>query len=299
MTLVRALPTALDGHHVLVVPRGTDVRALAAAWYPHVAWEREPVAAVAASRPTGARFRGIAVAETAAVDGLLRLDDDTALIGPFAVDGPETGTGAGVVDVYGLQTRPAGGPATAADRRATQWMTAAARRSAGMVASANRQRALVPDPDARPDLTLWSAEPMTAADAVALVRPALSGARLAPSDVPHAHGSGPQPFALTATYEYDGAVTVRLDRGTQPPALAAVDWREHGPWAYRVAWAPLEPAELDVEDPSPLHVIARQRVSPAIARATAALWRAVGGTVLDAGAFVVPADDLRTRATRG
>jgi len=276
------VPAVLDGQHVLLLPRGTDVQPLAAAWFPAAAWESVPTASAPATRLTGARFRGVAMDEPA--PGRLRLAEAGVLVGPVAVDER---------DAYGLAE---GGD------QAFAWMTAAARRAGGIVVAADRAHSLTPDRHADVGLTLWSAEPMTAVDAVPLVRPALSGARLGPVDLPRPNGTadtGPQPFGVTATFEYDGAVTVSMSRVARAPrVLETLDWRDHGPWAYRVTWQPLEPGELTTETPSPLHVIARDRVMPSMARVTAALWRAVGGTVVDAGGFLVTPDELRDRSAR-
>jgi len=281
MSPVSAIPAEFDGLHVLALPTGSDVLALAAAWFPAAEWEARPVTTVvAAARPTGARFRG-AVAEVpqVATTGRLRLGDTGTIVGPRP---------AGDHDLYGLAS---------GETQATDWMTAAARRAGGTVVAAGRQRSLTPDPGAAVDLTLWSAEPMAAADAIPLVRPALSGARL--GALPQPHGEVAQPFTMTATFEYDGAITVSMARSKEaPPALSNLDWRDYGPWAYRVVWVPLEPGELETETPSALHVIARARVAPSMSRAVSALWRAIGGTVVDSGGFVVTPDELRDRSAR-
>ncbi len=295
----------LDGRHVLVVPRGTDLVALAAAWFPEVAWAREPVTVAEASagaRPmTGARFRGIVADVAEPTPGLLGLDATAALEGPTLVDRGEAGA-AGLpardLDLYALTPSD---PGVALDL-VYGWMSAAARRAGGAIVPADRSRLVLPDPGSAVDLTLWSPVPLSAQDALPLIRPALSGARLGPTDVPQpAPGeppSGPPAFSVTATFEYDGAITVRTGRSSEVPvALSRLDWREFGPWSYHVSWQPPDPDELLTEHPSQLHLIARSRVQPSVARVTAALWRAVGGTVVDAGGFVVTADDLRGRAS--
>ncbi|WP_138067688.1 hypothetical protein [Cellulomonas rhizosphaerae] len=284
MSQVWGVPAELDGQHVVALPRGTDVLALAGAWFAGASWEAAPVASAPATRMAGARFRGVVVQEaSAATLGRLRLGDAGVLVGP--APSPDH-------DVYGL--------AEGSDP-AVGWMTAAARRTGGLVVAPDRSRSLVPDRHADVSLTLWSAQPMAAVDAVPLVRPALAGARVGPVDLPRPNGTadtGPQPFGVTAMFDYDGAVTLTMRRQTDGPVvLGSLDWREHGPWAYRVVWEPLEPGELETETPSPLHVIARDRVMPSMARVIAALWRAVGGTVVDAGGFVVTPDELRERAT--
>ena len=144
-------------------------------------------------------------------------------------------------------------------------MSAAARRAAGSIVPAERTQVVVPDPGSAIDLTLWSPVPLSAQDALPLVRPAMTGARVGPTDVPHpqqAEGSsGPPTFSVTATFEYDGAITVKTGRSSEVPvALSRLDWREFGPWSYHVSWQPPEPAELRNEHPSQLHLIARSRV---------------------------------------
>ena len=59
------------------------------------------------------------------------------------------------------------------------WMAAAARRAAGSIVPADRAQVVVPDPGAAVDLTLWSPLPLSAQDALPLVRPAMVGARVA------------------------------------------------------------------------------------------------------------------------
>jgi len=299
------LPGDLDGRHVLAVPRGTDVAALAAAWFPDSAWTREPVTAAQASataRPmTGARFRGISADTVEPTPGLLRLDGSASVEGPVPA-GRQTAQAAGMapreLDLYVL---------VPADERASldlvhAWMAAAARRAAGSIVPVDRARVVTPDPGAAVDLTLWSPVPLSAQDALPLIRPAMTGARVGPTDVPRpqpgADMSGPPTFSVTATFEYDGAVTVRTGRSRElPVALSRLDWREFGPWSYHVSWQPTEPSELHSEHPSQLHLIARSRVQPSVARVASTLWRAVGGTVVDSGGFVVTPDELRDRAT--
>ena len=298
------LPRELDGRNVLVVPHGTDVVVLAAAWFPDASWTREPVSAAEAarSRPmTGARFRGISSLVTEPAPGLLRLNGAASLEGPTTAGRAEAhaaGLAAPEVDLYAL---------VPADPRASLelvygWMAAAARRAGGSIVPADRAQVVVPDPGSAVDLTLWSPTPLSAQDALPLVRPAMTGARVGPTDVPHPQQSegnaGPPTFSVTATFEYDGAITVRSGRSTEVPvALSRLDWREYGPWSYHVTWIPPQPEELRLEHPSQLHLIARSRVEPSVARIAAALWRAVGGTVVDTGGFIVPPAELQGRVT--
>ncbi len=192
------------------------------------------------------------------------------------------------------------GPTAPADEQlVVGWMLAAARKAGGAVVPADRSRVVVPDPGSAVDLTLWSAVPLSASQAGPLVRPALAGARLQPVEEHPAEPGAPRPFTLTGTYEYDGAVVVRTERSAQVPVvLSTLDWRSYGPWAYHVGWEPLDPDERDADVPSPLHVIARQRVRPSVARVAAALQEVAGGVVVDAGGFVVDEPELRARSAR-
>ncbi|MBO3089621.1 hypothetical protein [Cellulomonas dongxiuzhuiae] len=299
MTGPSAAPAVLDGSHVLAVPRGTPLLPLARAWFPAADWSREPATAAqaAAARPmTGARFRGIAVAPPDPA-GVLSLDGAVEVAGPYPLDAAGARSLAlppQESDLYGLPAAPVAG-ATLPPDLVTGWATAVARRTGGGILPAARDRAIVPDPAAAVDLTLWSAVPLRPDDALPLVRPALSGSRLAAPAPPA--GGAPEGFTLVARYEYDGEVEVRCSRSREVPVvLSTLDWREHGPWGYHVTWRPPDPLELEVPHPSQLHVIARQRVTPSIARVVATLWRTVGGTVVDAGGFVVPHEEIDARA---
>ncbi|QGQ20625.1 hypothetical protein GC089_17310 [Cellulomonas sp. JZ18] len=295
MTPPAPVPPALDGLHVLALPAGTDVVGLARAWFADARWEREPGLAQPAARPTGARFRGIAV-EAAPVVGALAVAPGVVLVGPHPCDAATAralGLPARDADLYGLPVRTPAEAQVPAGLLAG-WATAAARRTGGGILPADRASVVVPDPAAALDLTLWSAVPVAAQDVVPLVRPALSGSRLGPASVP---ADGAPGFTLTATFPYDGAVVVRLARAAQVPlVLSGLDWREHGPWGYHVTWEPPDPLQLQAEPPSQQHVVARTRVAPAVARVVGTLWRAAGGTVVDAGGFVVGRAELDERA---
>ncbi len=236
--------------------------------------------------------------EPVATEGVLAVAPDVALTGPHPLDGAAAralGLPARDLDLYGLPVATPDGAAVS-PALVAGWATAAARRTGGGILPADRRQVVVPDPASALDLTLWSPVPLAAQDAVPLVRPALSGSRLGLTGTP-AQGGAPGGFSLTATYEYDGAVVVKLSRSDEVPVvLSTLDWREHGPWGYHVTWLPPDPAELVVEHPSQVHVVARQRVAPGIARVAATLWRAAGGTVVDAGGFVVSAAELDERA---
>lgn len=357
MNLAEVLPAHLAGRHLLVVPPGTDVRALAAAWFPAADWDRRP--ADPAEQPPvvrlrGARFRGIVAEAPTPTTGVLRLDPTTTLDGPLRVEDatsralglgvrtldawelrvattadrtvtapigavaaadlatgglPAVGTGAtaAVVPAHGPrghaaaadQTPAAHVPVPGRDDLALGWTVAAARRVGGAVLPADGSRVVAPDPSSAVGLTLWSPVPLPPQDVVPLLRPALAGARVGPTELPQPTQADPgaQPFSLAATFEYDGVVTVQASRAQEVPlVLSTVDQRQYGTWAYRVEWQPPGDVEGPDDQPSQLHLIARSRVLPSVARVAATLWRVAGGTVVDSGGFVVTPEELAERS---
>ncbi len=295
--MVLALPSRLDGQAMLAAPARTDIHALARAWFPAAAWDGRPPGAPdpapADTRPVGARFRGLVEQRSAPAEpAAIRLDEHTRLVGPVPLtddDALRAGVPRGGLEWYALE-----GEASVQARR---WLVAAARHTGGLVVPADRSRVMAPDPEADIDLTLWSPIPLTLDEVLPLARPAMSGARVSAAG-DRSPAAGPRPFEVVAEFEYDGSVALRVGRSNEPPAvLATLEWRDFGPWAYRVEWRPLDPAERDVEHPSRLHVIARQRVAPTIARVAGALWRAAGGTVVSGGGFVVGPREVARRAT--
>lgn len=284
------LPTDLDDCHVLVLPSGTDVRALAVAWFVGGAWDSFPVITDAAAHPAAAerRFRG-AAQPARPRPGRLRLTAHAGLVGPWPWSARQA-LGQGLpdrdLDLYALDRQ-------VSDPLVLGWMTAAARHSGGALISADRRQVIVPDAGARVDLTLWTGTVMDATDLVATVRPLLAGSRLGQVE-PVPDGG----YSVTSRFEFDGALTVTAQpRNAVPVAVAGIQWGEHGPWTYTVAWVPPDPAELTAEQPSRTHVIARTRVSPIVARATRALLGAAGGVVVDDGGFPVSDDELTQRGT--
>ncbi|MFS0699780.1 hypothetical protein AB6N24_07375 [Cellulomonas sp. 179-A 4D5 NHS] len=308
------LPLAVDGHHVLAVPDTTDLLTLAAAWFAQADWLTAPVTASQArsrARPmSGARFRGM-VADPEPQPGELRLTWEVSARGPYplAADAAHAlGLPARSYDLYAVvpgddPSRPVTDPGVLA------WMSAAARRSAGAILPADRTHPVVPDPRSSVDLTLWSAVALAPEAAVPLVRPLLSGSRVVvsaglppqPGDSRGDDGPGsataPAPYELVATYSYDGEVRLRFARSSEVPVvLTALDWREYGPFAYRVSWLPPEEAEYRGDSVTPLHAIARARIAPYVARAVAALARAAGGAVVDSDGYLVDDAELTARA---
>ena len=288
------LPAAIDGRHLLALPAGTEIEGYATAWFPEASWDRHPVRetdTAGAARPAGTRFRGTSSAPQAR-SGRLRLSDAAVLDGPHRVDAATArslGLPARDVDLYGLDEP------TGAGILPTGWMEAVARRTGGAVGGAHGAPWLLPDPGALVDLALWTGVMVPAAELMPLVRPSFSGTRL--GAVQPLPGRGAQAFAVTAESGYDGALVLTAARPDEVPlAVAGTDWGRNGPWSYAVSWVPEDPFELEHEAPSRLHVIARSRMAPSIARAMATLWRVAGGTVVDAAGFVVTPDELAARS---
>ncbi len=284
------LPSDLDGCHALAIPAGEDVRTLAAAWFADAGWEVFPLAPEQASQESHGRGRsGIPMAQSR--PGRLRLAGHTALVGPVRLHTEEAraeGLPERELDLYGL-------PASVTDPVALGWLTAAARRTGGAVVSADRSQVIVPDQGTAVDLTLWSGAKLTASELVATVRPFLAGARVDQAQA--LIGAGDGAFSVEARFEFDGALTfIAQPRDAVPVAVAAVEWGVHGPWTYYVAWVPPDPTELTAEQPSRLHLIARSRVSPVLARVVRALLQSAGGVVVDDGGFPVGPDELTRRA---
>ena len=286
---------------MLAVPAGTDVFELARAWFAHAGWDVPPTTGelTVVTRAGGGRFRGGGGGSALAPRlGRLRLTATSALVGPHPHAKAADGLLARDVDLYALDQQ-------VDDVVVLGWMTAAARRTGGAVVSADRTAVIAPDPAAAVALTLWSGVAMGPDELVPVVRPALVGARLGspqpagpvPADGP-APTDGPIGCTLAATFEYDGTVLVTAGRRDEVPvALASLTWGLHGPWAYHVSWLPLDLEELDEAQPSRLHVIARSRIAPVVARAMRALWSHMGGAVIDDGGFLVSTGELSERSS--
>jgi len=272
---------------VLALPAGTDIRALAIAWFVGGTWE---VAPVTAELTLGAdrRFRGSA-AEPFARPGRLRLTGRAGLVGPWpvrAADARVQGLPDRDLDLYALDPQ-------VTDPLVLGWMTAAARRSGGAVVSADRSQVIAPDAGASVDLTLWTGSVLAASDLVTAVRPFLAGSRMG---VLEQRPDGA--YSVTSAFQFDGAIRVSVERrNAVPVAVAAMQWGDQGPWTYTVSWVPPEPHELTAEQPSRPHVIARTRVAPVVARAARGLLQVAGGAVVDDGGFPVSDDELASRGT--
>lgn len=307
------LTPGVMGGPVLGLPQGLDVLALAGAWFPRAAWDRAPVTAAQAQRSArpmaGARFRGLAQ-DAPAEPGILRITDDAVLSGPHPLEAPSPaarGSRAGSWLLDGYEVEHSG---ALPQPEVTRWLTAAARHAGGAVVAPDRSTISTYDAAMVVDLTLWSAVALPLEALVRLVRPRLPGARVSasaspvPATPPNSHatsaaavgGSAVAPYEMVARFEYDGDVRLRFGRAPGPVVLESIGWRDHGPFAYAVRWAPPDPEELESPQPTTSHLIARSRVAPVVARVVGALMPAVGGVVVDDGGFLVGPAELGVRA---
>ncbi|ROS76457.1 hypothetical protein [Cellulomonas sp. PhB143] len=316
-----SVPEEYADDHVLVVPAGAALPERARAWFAGAGWLREPLSADEASarvpRLAGARFRGV-VARAPAEPGVLGVGEAFTAVGPFPVTAeqrgllgvPDGASGFALHPAVPVQRGPvplpedrdglgrafASGAPLGEELRVLRWAVAVARDVGGVLVTSTRE-VLAPPPESSVDLTLYSAHPLSAGQTLPLLRKVQPGARLVSEEQVE---RGPAGFALVAESAYDGDLHVWMQRApTLPRALEALDWREHGPFAYRLLWRPVDAYELELERPSGTHVIARARLRAAVARLALSLGAAVGGTVVGDGGFVVGHDGaqgLRARA---
>ncbi|MEL7977409.1 hypothetical protein AAG589_16220 [Isoptericola sp. F-RaC21] len=320
MASVPALvPAEHTSDHVLVVPRPDgaaadhDLTELAAAWFDDVRWLSAPSSATPSRPAGGARFHGVRAAPRPAA-GVLRLGEEHRATGPFLLDAAAAaalgcahpadawalGRADGALDVRG------GRPAVHDDRdgvarafaaalpvgeelRLVGWAVAVARRVSGLLLADGRQ-VLRPDPGASVDLSVWPGRPVPAGELLEVARAVVATATLeaAPG------GAGHRVLARTP-YDGDLVATPEAARGL-PRALATHPWPDGAPaTVLRLAWRPQDPYELQVADPSGLHVIARDRARGLLARLAALLHERAGGAVVDDAGFVASAADLEQR----
>ncbi|MCL1871621.1 MAG: hypothetical protein FWF90_14585 [Promicromonosporaceae bacterium] len=318
MNSAAAVPPEYSADHALVLPVAASpgLPALAGAWFAGVAWLREPAAAPAPRR--GMLFRGGA-AEPEAVPGELRLGEQHRLAGPFPLpaeqaaalgilaeggaaawtiartDGrrePRLHRPASYDDRDGISRAFAAGLPEAEELRAVQWAVAVARKLGGTVL-ADGAVAITPDPGASVDLTLYSPHALDPTDLLHQVRAMVTSADIE-SRATAADGS--QTYAVRGRTSYDGDLLVRAEHVDRVPrALGVLEWRQYGPFAYRVSWVPQDPYELVTEHPSGLHVIARGRMSSIVARLASVLQSRIAGVLVDDGGFVATPEQVAAR----
>jgi len=318
--LAGVIPAEHASGHILILPSTNGpvaVSELAAAWFSDVAWLREPSRTMGARRMSGARFRGMAQPDTL-VPGVMRLGEAHVATGPFEVGAAhlaQLGVPAATAEAYsvsrgdGLRDVRGAAPTSYDDRdgiartfphalpqgeelRIVQWMVAAARKTAGGVLADGRNP-LVPDAAASVNLALYSAHALRPGDVLPMLRSLIATADVsAEQSLP----DGSPRYTLAGGTAYDGSVVIDVERVDRVPrALAALDWRSYGPYAYRLSWVPADPYELELEQASGLHVIARARMRVSLARLAVSLQSRIAGILVDDGGFVATQDELEGR----
>jgi hypothetical protein len=320
------IPAEHASGHILILPSTNGpvaVSELAAAWFSDVAWLREPSRTSGARRMSGARFRGMAQPDSL-VAGVMRLGEEHVVTGPFVVGEAhlaELMIPAATAEAYsvargdGLRDVRGAAPTSYGDRdgiartfphalpqgeelRIVQWAVAAARKTGGGVLADGRQP-LVPDPAASVDLVLYSAHALLPGDVLPMLRSLIATADVS-AEQPTPDGS-PR-YRLVGSTAYDGSIVIDVERVDRVPrALASLDWRSYGPYAYRLSWVPADPYELELEQASGLHVIARARMRVSLARLGVALQSRIAGILVDDGGFIATPEELEGRndATAG
>ncbi|MFD6090632.1 hypothetical protein ACFWGN_00760 [Oerskovia sp. NPDC060338] len=308
------------------------IEALAQAWYPEAGWVSEPSSGPAERPMAGARFRGV-VPDDVRRPGVLRLAEGVEVVGPFVVPAPQSlalDLASSVAELWAVRVAhrsrdrlpaevddrdglarvfAAGLPAEVDDRdglarvfaaglpddvelRVVRWMVAAARKVGGTL-FVDGVVPLAPEPAAAVDLTLYSAQALTPDAALGSLQTVVPGARVVevverPDRLVD--------FALDGETAYDGALRVVVRKVDVVPAvLGALDWREYGPFAYRMSWVPADSYELEVEEPSGLHLIARSRMRASVARLASVLQGRAAGVLVDDGGFEVTSAEVDER----
>ncbi|GAA1962189.1 hypothetical protein GCM10009798_22440 [Nocardioides panacihumi] len=260
----------------VAVPSGTDVLALARAWFPeaeHIAGSR----AGPARRLVGARFGGGVAPARSDGPGLLRMTADAGLRGPLGPSAAGVPLAAGLEDVYLVE-------ASAGDAVLTSWLLAVARRTGGAVVD-GRGGVRAPAAAEFVGLTLYAPDAVPAEVALAQAR------SVAPMMRPVA-APPTETYRLAFDTPYDGTVLVSLTTRTQlPVVLMSLAPEAYGRYAYALTWVPSGPAAEACD--TVVGRLARGRIVPLVARLAAALSGVTGGTVVDTGGFVVTPEELR------
>jgi hypothetical protein len=318
--LAGVIPAEHASGHILILPSTNGpvaVSELAAAWFSDVAWLREPSRTSGTRRMAGARFRGMAQADTL-VPGVMRLGDGHIASGPFEVGGEHLAQleiPAAKAEAYsvgrsdGLRDVRGAAPTSYDDRdgiarvfphalpqgeelRIVQWMVAAARKTGGGVLADGRQP-LVPDPAASVNLSLYAAHALMPSDVLPMLRSLIATADVSAEQVTP---DGSPRYTLVGSTAYDGSLVVDVERVDRVPrALGSLDWRSYGPFAYRMSWMPADAYELELEHASGLHVIARARMRASLARLAVALQSRIAGILVDDGGFIATPEEMNGR----
>jgi hypothetical protein len=152
---------------------------------------------------------------------------------------------------------------------------------------------LRPDPAASVDLSLFSANALTPGELLTMLRSIIANAEL---EAESTSSNGSVQYQLVARTTYDGALVAHVEHVDRVPrSLGALEWRTYGPFAYHCAWLPQDPYELQIEQPSGVHAIARSRMRGLVARLAVIVQGRIGGAVVDDGGFVVSPAELERR----
>ncbi|GAA2517397.1 hypothetical protein FB389_1056 [Rarobacter incanus] len=277
-------------HACLAIPEHRNIVALASAKFERPQWVVTPEESASSRQAPkmsgGARFRG-AMSAPDPVDPQFALTPEIVLTGPLPL-GPREAQQLGLLGVpHSIFVLPEVEPGHVAELR--EWALAVAKHCWGGVIQESGT-ILRPDPESLVDLRLYSPDPQPMSIVQEVVRSVLPRAQ----EYQDSDGT----TALYTTLEYDGTIVIKRSRATRdlPPALATVDWRDYGPHVYEVSWIPPDPEELTQEMPSSLHMIARRRAAPMVARTMAMLQQKFEGTVLDTEDFMVQSEALQARA---
>jgi hypothetical protein len=259
----------------LAVPAGTDVLALARDWFADAERLEEP--GVARARLGGGRLGSLFGRGASASPGLLQVAPGVRLRGPQARASVAQRLPHGLEDVYLVEAR-------AGEEGFSAWCHAVARRCGGAVVDASGA-VVTPARHEVVGLTLFAPSQVSAGMALVHARTVAPGARAV--DV-----VGAESYELAVDTPYDGTVWLSFARRrVLPVALTWLPDETYGSFAYELSWVP--PNAGAASPDSVVGRVARERVVPLLARLTAVIQAHADGTVVDAGGFVVPIEDLR------
>jgi hypothetical protein len=274
--------TAAAVAQAVAFPAGTDVLALARAWFPEAEQAEQPTAP-RPQRLVGARFGGRTPPGAAsATPGLVRVTWDACLRGPVRPESVSDELPPALEDVYRVE-------AEVGDARLLSWLLAAARRVGGAVVDPGG-RVLAPPPDELVGLTVYATGALPAELALTVAR------SVAPMMRP-VGGATEESYGLVFETPYDGTVLLELSRtGELPVSLLALEGDAYGPYALALSWVPAGPAAET--HGSVVGRLARDRIVPLLDRLALTLQASTRGTVVDAGGFVVTPEELQRRVSR-
>ncbi|WP_250505723.1 hypothetical protein [Bowdeniella massiliensis] len=276
---------AARAHHILVVPEGVgyaDIHALAASYFPDVYPQDEYTFALAADYSISGAYglaseirRELDIPAWAHAAFVAHVPPDRGAALPSELAGIDP-----VWDAY-----PEGLP-QGEEARALDFFRAAARRLGGALVLAGGS-VVVPDPDERPDLSVYSPIWLDPDTLDARLAPILAGARSSLQDADSYELA--EDVVLDAYSIYapiaGGQISIEVQAEEfLPPSIAAFDWAAGGAVAYAVRFI------AENEDQRQLS-LAQRRERSAAARVIEAACRAIvalaPGVVADDDGFLV------------